>query len=85
MHGLGSNVTLAENYVLGTPFDIQIKAENGIVYVSYNGEQKFERESSYSTCYFKAGNYSLSNVKDKGENPNHVTQISIYSLSFSHS
>jgi len=54
------DVTLETRYELGTPFDLKIQAEGGMVNVWYNGKLSLSWDVSRVGCYFKAGCYTQS-------------------------
>ncbi|WP_232668618.1 polysaccharide lyase family 7 protein [Pseudonocardia sp. TRM90224] len=77
-------VLLDPAYLLGTPFDLQIVAAQGGVWITYNGTSKAEIPLSGEGWYFKTGSYVQSNI-DKGEAPRAAGQVIIYALSVIHS
>jgi len=84
VEGNGKNLgDLDKNYKLGTAYDLQVKAENGHIFVSYNGSRKVDYLDSSAGNYFKAGCYTQSNPS-YGENSSSYGQTTIYSLDLSH-
>ena len=75
---------LDADYVLGTPFDAEIVAENGRIAVFYNGVEKVDTAISSSGDYFKAGCYTQSNTS-KGDEPDAYGETVIYRLNVTHS
>ncbi len=71
-------------YTLGTTFTVRILAENGHIYVSYNGVAKVDLARSGSGFYFKAGCYTQSNTT-KGDSGDAYGQVIMYGLSVTHS
>lgn len=72
------------NYILGTPFDLQIVAASSHIVVNYNGVQKLNWSKSGSGWYFKAGSYCQSNLS-KGDNASAYCQVTIDTISVIHS
>lgn len=77
------DVLLTPNYVLGTPFELKIEANDGRVSVWYNESAKLDWKVSRDGCYFKAGCYTQSNP-DKGDDPASFGEVVIYRLDVSH-
>lgn len=77
------DVSINRDYVLGTPFDLKIEAQNGGVKVWYNGSQKMDWEVDAKGCYFKAGCYTQSNIQ-KGDSEKAYGEVKIYSLEVKH-
>lgn len=71
------------NYMLGTPYNLQITATGGVINVSYNGVNKLSWKKSESGLYFKAGSYCQSNVAH-GDSASAYCQVSIDSISVVH-
>ncbi|MEJ3747545.1 polysaccharide lyase family 7 protein [Actinomycetes bacterium KLBMP 9797] len=71
-------------YVLGTPFDAEIVAENGRITVSYNGAEKVDAAIKTTGNYFKAGCYTQSNT-DQGDEPDAYGETVIHRLNVTHS
>lgn len=74
---------LDANYVLGTPYDLQIVASGSHYKVSYNGVQKLDVSKSGSGWYFKAGSYCQSNLS-KGDVASAYCEVQIFSITVSH-
>lgn len=77
------SVDIDPNYVLGTKFTVKIQSSGGHVKVWYNGQQKADLAINSATSYFKAGAYVNSNPT-KGDKPDAVGEVIIYSLQVSH-
>jgi hypothetical protein len=83
----GSSNDLGEldpNYALGTPFTVQVIAQDGQIYVHYNGAHKVSYARAGGDFYFKAGCYTQSNPS-RGDAPGAYGEVIIYSLHVSHS
>lgn len=90
----GEDVGLLDaNYQLGSRFTIKIEAENDIIKVYYNQDEKvtYDVKDSPTTtgnskhgCYFKAGMYTQSNT-EKGDKPTAYGESEIYDLVVTHS
>jgi hypothetical protein len=76
-------VVIDPAYRLGTPYDLRIVAAASRVQVYYNGRLGAEIPESGSGWYFKAGSYLQSNP-DKGDDPDAVGEVVIYSLQVTH-
>lgn len=75
---------LDANYVLGTPFDLEIAANAGGIRVTYNRTKVVNYKKTGDDWYFKAGCYTQSNT-DEGEPKDAYGEVVIYSLSVQHS
>ena len=71
-------------YVLGTPFDLRITATARGIEIFYNGALAAEVPKTGSGWYFKAGAYLQSNP-ERGDDPDTVGEVVIYSLDVEHS
>jgi hypothetical protein len=76
-------ITIDPEYVLGTPYDLEITAAGGHIRVSYNGTQKADVVKSGSGWYFKTGSYVQSNPS-RGDAPDAAGQVVLYSLDVQH-
>ena len=76
-------ITVDPEYVLGTPYDLEITAAGGHIRVSYNGTQKADIVTSGSGWYFKAGSYVQSNLS-RGDAPDAQGQVVLYALQVEH-
>jgi hypothetical protein len=80
----GANLgDLNANYKLGTTYMLQITAQSGHIFVSYNGVRKVDYKNSSAGNYFKAGCYTQSNAT-YGDNTSSYGQTTIYRISVSH-
>ncbi|MCG6154195.1 polysaccharide lyase family 7 protein [Rubinisphaera margarita] len=77
------DVLLDSDYQLGDRVKLRIEAGQGRIRVSYNGEQKLDWKVSKKRCYFKAGCYTQSNVK-QGDRPEAYAEVWIYALHIQH-
>jgi hypothetical protein len=75
---------LDDSYVLGTPYTVEITVSGGYIRIFYNGRLVDRKKHSETGCYFKAGNYTQSNV-GQGDSPSAYAQTRIYQLVTSHS
>jgi poly(beta-D-mannuronate) lyase len=75
---------LDANYVLGTPFTVQVTANSAGIRVTYNGTRAVVYKKVSEDMYFKAGAYVQSN-KGEGEPKGAYGEVVIYSLSVQHS
>ncbi len=73
------DVELDKNYQLGTAFNLKIEASGGHVRVSYNNTQNLDWPIARCGCYFKAGCYTQSNVK-QGDSPDDYGEVLIRRL-----
>jgi hypothetical protein len=78
-----SEIVIDPNYVLGTPYNVRIIAENSKVDVLYNGQKKAELPLSGSGWYWKVGAYVQSST-DKGESPDATGEVTVYSIKCVH-
>jgi hypothetical protein len=78
------DITIDPAYRLGTPFNLRVVAAGGRVEVFYNGVRKAEIARSGSGWYFKTGSYLQSNTS-KGDRPDAVARVVIYSARVTHS
>jgi Alginate lyase len=78
-----TDVTLDPDYVLGTPYDLQIVATAGRIEISYNGVLKADIPQTGSGWYFKTGSYLQSNPS-RGERPDAVAAVVLYSAQVTH-
>jgi poly(beta-D-mannuronate) lyase len=69
-------------YRLGTPFRATVVVTAEDIAVSYNGEHKTDIKKSGSGWYWKVGAYVQSNPS-KGEDPDAVGEVVVYSLDMS--
>ncbi|PHQ35875.1 polysaccharide lyase family 7 protein [Rhodopirellula bahusiensis] len=76
------DVMIDRHYQLGTPFELEIRAGQGHVRVSYNGEEVMDWKVARKGCYFKAGCYTQSNPK-KGDEENSFGEVVISKLQLS--
>lgn len=76
---------LDTNYVLGTKFTLKVVASNGFIDIYYNGVQKVHQPVSTTGNYFKAGNYTQSNIVKGQDQPGAYGEVIIYSLKVTHS
>ncbi len=72
-------VTLNDNYQLGTVIDVEIKAAAGEVTVSYNNIEKMRWKISRDGCFFKTGVYTQSNVA-RGDQANAYGEVTIHAV-----
>ncbi|MBF0197973.1 MAG: polysaccharide lyase family 7 protein [Planctomycetes bacterium] len=77
------DVTLDQDYRLGSKFTIRIDAYDGFIKVWYNGVLKMEWEYARDKCYFKAGCYTQSNTS-KGDKPESYGEVVIHKLVMEH-
>jgi hypothetical protein len=70
-------------YVLGTRYTLTLTATDGKMTVAYDGTVKSTFSETESGLYFKAGCYTQSNPS-KGDKPTSYGQVTIYSLTVSH-
>ncbi len=75
-----SDVMLDKDYQLGTAFNLKIEASGGRVRVFYNDTPKLDWPIVRKGCYFKAGCYTQSNVK-QGDSPDDYAEVLIRRLS----
>jgi hypothetical protein len=75
---------LDDAYVLGTKFTLKVVAGGGYIDVYYNGVQKVHEASSTSGDYFKAGDYTQSNIVKGKDAPGAYGEVIIYSLNVIH-
>jgi poly(beta-D-mannuronate) lyase len=75
--------TLNDAYVLGTPYDLEIRVTPGKLQVFYDGVQKVDRAVSGDGWYFRAGAYTQSNPS-KGDDPAAYGEVVVYALKVSH-
>jgi hypothetical protein len=83
-HNGGVWGVLDSSYVLGTRFTLKIVASGGYIDVYYNGVQKVHEASSASGCYFKAGDYTQSNIVKGHDSPGAYGEVVIYALNVQH-
>jgi hypothetical protein len=83
LSGSEQSTYLDNNYILGTPFNLEINASSKQIMIYYNGVLKFDFKKNGSGWYFKAGSYVQSNPS-KGDSPTSVGQVVIYGLSVVH-
>lgn len=74
--GRADGRVIAENYKLGTRFNLVVSAIDGKVTISYNGTQVVTTDSDMDDSYFKIGAYNQSDG-DYG-------QVTVYDLSVDH-
>lgn len=74
---------LIENYQLGTMFEAKFIATDGRIELWVNGSKKASFSKSSSTCFYKAGDYTQSNVS-KGDAPESYGEVLIERLVVSH-
>jgi len=79
-----SEIVIDPAYELGTPYDLRITAADSRIEIFYNGELAAEIPRSGSGWYFKTGAYVQSNP-EKGDDPDAVAEVVIYSLQVEHS
>lgn len=79
------DVTLDPDYLLGTPFDLEIVATAGRIVVHYAGATTATAtiERSGSGWFFKAGSYVQSNP-ERGDTADAVGAVVIYALDVQH-
>ena len=77
------DLIIADDYTLGTPFDLKIEAGDGTVRVWHDGDLKLTWKLSQAGCYFKAGCYTQSNT-DRGDAPETYGEVVIRRLSVTH-
>ena len=77
------DVMLDRRYQLGTPFDLKIQSQSGVVRVWYNGRLSMSWAVSKLGCYFKAGCYTQSNPT-KGDTEESFGEVVIYGLKVDH-
>jgi poly(beta-D-mannuronate) lyase len=73
------DTTITRDYVLGTPFTIQIAAGNGSMRLLYDGREILDWKEDRSGCYFKIGCYAQSNV-ESGDLPETLAEVVVYEL-----
>jgi hypothetical protein len=83
-NGVQYGQDLADNYVLGTKFTLEIVATSSYVNVYYNGVRDMHQDLPSTGDYFKAGCYTQSNTSH-GDAPSAYGQVNIYALAVSHS
>lgn len=76
---------LDTSYVLGTKFTLKVVASGGYIDIWYNGVQKVHQVNSSSGDYFKAGNYTQSNISKGHDSPGAYGETVIYALTVAHS
>jgi hypothetical protein len=74
---------LDSGYELGTFFDLQIRAADGFVDVTYNGVPKARFAVRQRSCYFKAGCYLQSSTRT-GDQASAYGQVEISDLVVQH-
>jgi hypothetical protein len=79
-----SEIVIDPAYRLGTPYDLRIVAADRRIEVFYNDELAAEIPRSGTGWYFKAGSYLQSNP-ERGDSPDAVAEVVIYSLRVEHS
>lgn len=78
-------VTLTNNYVLGTRFNVTFEVSGGQTRVYYNGVLKYTMNMSYSGAYFKAGAYTQSNCsRETVCSASNYGEVVIYNLQITH-
>lgn len=79
------NLVLDNDYILGTPFDLKIIAEQGIISVYYNDMIKpaVTIKQKSQGCYFKCGCYTQSNVS-KGDDADDFGEVYLFKLIVEH-
>lgn len=75
---------LIPDYVLGTMFEAKFVVAGGRIELWINGAKKASFSKSSSTCFYKAGAYTQSNVS-KGDLPEAYGEVVIESLTVTHS
>jgi hypothetical protein len=76
-------IVIDPDYQLGTPYDLQIVAEDGRVAIFYNGEQAAELPLNGSGWYYKVGCYTQSNP-EKGDKAGAAGEVVVYDLAIDH-
>lgn len=71
-------------YVLGTRFTLKVVAGGGYIDIYYNGVQKVHQALSATGCYFKAGNYTQSNIVKGMDAPGAYGEVVLYSVKLTH-
>ena len=74
---------LADNYKLGTKFNLKIVATGGFVDVYYNGVGRVHQQLTDSGDYFKAGCYTQSNLTT-GDTASAYGEVDIYKIKVTH-
>jgi hypothetical protein len=84
------------NYVLGTPYTLEVSVTNKVLTVSYQGAvveglsaftdfSKIKKQNSrFTGMYFKAGCYIQSNVKNYGEKADSFAEVVVFDLKVEH-
>lgn len=71
------------DYILGTPYNLQVTATGGHIKVFYNSVQKLDFSKTESGLYYKVGSYCQSNLAH-GESANAYCEVDVYSLEVAH-
>jgi hypothetical protein len=71
-------------YTLGTHFTLKVVASGGFIDVFYNGVQKVHQALSSSGAYFKAGDYTQSNITKGKDASGAYGEVVVYALSVTH-
>lgn len=74
---------LDPNYVLGTRFTVQVKADPTGIHVTYNGTKTVDYHKTGKHYYFKAGCYTQSN-RDQDKPKDAYGEVVIYALTVQH-
>jgi hypothetical protein len=75
---------LDDHYKLGTKFALKITAGSGRISIAYNNVTKTTVKYSGSGLYFKAGDYTQSNLS-KGDAAGAYGEVAIYAVAATHS
>jgi hypothetical protein len=76
---------LDSHYILGTKFTLKVVASGGYVDIYYNGTMKVHQAISSTGDYFKAGDYTQSNIVKGQDAPGAYGEVDLYALSVTHS
>lgn len=77
------SLKLIPDYVLGTMFEAKFVATAGRIELWVNGSKKASFSKSSSTCFYKAGDYTQSNVS-KGDSADAYGEVLIERLEVTH-
>jgi hypothetical protein len=84
--GIRSSTHLDDDYALGSPYTLNVRAAGGVMKVEYSGAGTSRSLSSSlerDGCYFKAGCYTQSNPS-KGDDPAAIGRTQVTALAVTH-
>lgn len=84
-HENPAQFTVKDGYRLGDEVAWEIRAENGTVTVTIDGQEKLRKPLSINGQYFKTGCYAQSNHEDQGNPPLEFAACTLRDLRLSHS